>query len=125
MRGYCFWARFRTLRTIMCAMNFAEAELRSRISALRWDSAPSFEQYLVEVEAARRLGYAVDNGQYVRGVTTASAAILDSAGRPHMAISAVGFSAQFDADALRVLGEDLRDRAAAITRMLSGAAAAA
>jgi DNA-binding IclR family transcriptional regulator len=37
-----------------------------------------------------------------------------------MAISAVGFAAQLDAQAVQGLGEDLRDRAAEISRMLSG-----
>jgi DNA-binding IclR family transcriptional regulator len=96
------------------------AELRLRVSELRWDASPSFEQYLAEVDEARRLGYAVDRSQYVKGVTTASAAILDSAGRPIMAISAVGFAAQLDAQAIQSLGEDLRDRAAEISRVLSG-----
>lgn len=96
------------------------AELRLRVSELRWDASPSFEQYLAEVDEARRLGYAVDRSQYVKGVTTASAAILDSAGRPIMAISAVGFAAQLDAQAIQSLGEDLRDRATEISRVLSG-----
>jgi DNA-binding IclR family transcriptional regulator len=37
-----------------------------------------------------------------------------------MAISAVGFSAQVSGEALERLGVDLRDRAALISRALSG-----
>jgi len=37
-----------------------------------------------------------------------------------MAISAVGFSAQFTKTAIKTLGEDLRDRAAEISRAMSG-----
>lgn len=95
-------------------------ELRARVGQVRWDTEPAFEAYLADVDAARRLGYAVDREHYVRGVTTASAAILDSGGQPIMAISAVGFAAQLDASAVQSLGEDLRDRAAEISRMLSG-----
>jgi DNA-binding IclR family transcriptional regulator len=96
------------------------AELRTRFSNLRWEDPPSFETYLAEVEEARENGYAVDSDHYVKGVTTLSAAILDGAGLPVMAISAVGFSAQFDKASIKALGEDLRDRAAEVTRAVSG-----
>jgi DNA-binding IclR family transcriptional regulator len=112
-------------RCMAAHSGLSAGELRSRVSELRWDTGPSFEQYLAEVDAARRLGYAVDREQYVKGVTTASAAILDSAGLPIMAISAVGFAAQLDATAAQSLGEDLRDRAAEISRVLSGRLTAA
>lgn len=112
-------------RCMAAHSGLSAGELRSRVSELRWDTGPSFEQYLAEVDAARRLGYAVDREQYVKGVTTASAAILDSAGQPIMAISAVGFAAQLDAAAVQSLGEDLRGRAAEISRVLSGRLTAA
>lgn len=94
--------------------------LQKRFEALRWDDKPPFRDYLAGVREAREKGYAVDAGHYVKGVSTASAAVLDAFGQPVMAISAVGFSAQFSDAALRRLGEDLRDRAAQITRALSG-----
>ncbi len=107
-------------RCMAAHSGLSDAELRSLITELRWDAAPNFEEYRIEVEHARRLGYAVDRGQYVKGVTAASAPILDRAGQPIMAISAVGFSAQLDAAALKALGEDLRDRGAEISQVLSG-----
>jgi DNA-binding IclR family transcriptional regulator len=74
-----------------------------------------FEAYLAEVDAARTNGYAVDPGNYVKGVTTVSAPVLDG-GRPIMAISAVCFSAQLDASAVTRLGNDIK----AIAERLSG-----
>ncbi len=76
-------------RCMAAHSGLSDAELRSLITELRWDAAPNFEEYRIEVEHARRLGYAVDRGQYVKGVTAASAPILDRAGQPIMAISAV------------------------------------
>jgi DNA-binding IclR family transcriptional regulator len=72
------------------------------------------------VREAREKGYAVDAGNYVKGVSTVSAAVLDEFGKAAMAISAVGFSAQVSGEALERLGVDLRDRAALISRALSG-----
>ncbi|AMG90643.1 IclR family transcriptional regulator [Bordetella bronchiseptica] len=100
-------------------------QLEQRFDALRWDDKPPFDEYLAGVEEARKNGYATDAGHYVKGVSTASAAVLDAFGKPVMAISAVGFSAQFTGDALERLGQDLRERAGRITRALSGGRAGA
>ena len=99
-----------------------KAELRQAFKALRWEDPPGFEQYWASVEAARRLGYAVDSGQYVLGATTVSVAVLDADGRPLMALSAVGFSAQLTDERIAALGADLRERAAVVGRALLGGA---
>lgn len=95
-------------------------ELRLKFQQLRWENGPSFEQYLSEVEAVRQCGYAVDNGSYVKGVTTVSSAVLDADKRPIMAISAVGFSGQLDKAAIEALGELLKARADRVSRALAG-----
>lgn len=103
------------------------AELRSRISSLRWgisslrwEDGPSFEAYMRDVEKVREVGYALDEGHYVKGITTVSSPILDEHRTPLMAISAVGFSAQFTPSSLQSLGEDLRDRCREASNSLSG-----
>jgi DNA-binding IclR family transcriptional regulator len=96
------------------------AQMRQRFDALRWEAGPSFDQYWKSVQDARARGYATDTGHYVKGVTTASAAVLDGSGEPVMAISAVGFAASLSRSSLKQLGEDLRDRACEVSRALSG-----
>jgi DNA-binding IclR family transcriptional regulator len=110
-------------RCMAAHTDLSPAELRRRVSELRWEDGPSFDEYLADVAEARSRGYAVDTGRYVRGVTTVSSAVLDAARTPVMAISAVGFSAQLARPAIKVLGEDLRDRAGEISRALSGGVA--
>lgn len=95
-------------------------DLQRRVESVRWDNAPSFEEYCADVQLVRDRGYAVDNGNYVKGVTTVSAPVVDANQRAIMAISAVGFSAQFNKAATRALGEDLHARASEISRALSG-----
>src|SRR5690606_26584060 len=65
-------------RCMAAHSELSPAELRSKLSQLRWEDGPSFETYLREVEEARQNGYAVDHGHYVRGVVTVSSPILDS-----------------------------------------------
>lgn len=107
-------------RCIAAQEGLSQAALRGAFEKLRWENAPSFQTYCREVEQARARGYALDEGSYVRGVTTASAAVVDADGRAVMAISAVGFSAQFKAGELKALGEDLRDRAQQVSKALAG-----
>ena len=83
-----------------------------------------FETYLEEVTRARQDGFAIDRGTYVKGVTTVSAPVLAER-RPILAISAVGFSAQFSPASLRQLADDVRDCARAASDTLSGAPASA
>jgi DNA-binding IclR family transcriptional regulator len=107
-------------RCMAAHSGLSKTELRSRFAKLRWEAGLTFENYLQEVEEARKRGYAVDLGHYVRGVTTVSAAVLNEQRKPLMAISAVGFSAQLEQAAIRTLGDDLRGRASEITNAMAG-----
>ncbi len=95
-------------------------EIRRKVSELRWEDGPSFETYMHEVEEVRQNGYAVDHGNYVKGVITVSSPILDFQTRPLMAVSAVGFSTQFSERSLQALCEDLRERCREATHAISG-----
>jgi DNA-binding IclR family transcriptional regulator len=107
-------------RCMAAYSGLTENELRARISDLRWENAPSFEEYYADVQLVRERGYAVDNGNYVKGVTTVSAPIVDTDNRAIMAISTVGFSAQFNKASIRALGESVRAWSAAASRAISG-----
>ena len=107
-------------RCMAAYSDLTEDELRSVIEALRWENPPTFEEYWSEVQQVRDRGYAVDNGNYVRGVTTVSAPVVDAQNRAIMAISAVGFSAQMTRATIRELGEDLRERTKRVSRAISG-----
>lgn len=95
-------------------------ELRSKLSELRWEDGPSFETYMREVDDVRKHGYAVDHGNYVKGVVTVSSPVLDERQRPIMAVSAVGFTTQFTASGMQALCEDVRGRCLEATVALSG-----
>jgi len=107
-------------RCMAAHSGLTRSELRARFAQLRWEDNLSFDDYLGEVEEARKRGYAVDQSHYVKGVTTVSSVVLDALGKPLMAISAVGFGAQMSKGDIKALGEDLRDRAAAISLAMAG-----
>lgn len=109
-------------RCMAAHSGLSREELRQRFEALRWEDGPSFETYVAEVEDARLRGYAFDHGNYVKGVTTVSTAVLDAAGHGVMAISAVAFAAQMDEARIATVGEELRQRAAQVSQAMGGSA---
>lgn len=107
-------------RCMAAYSNLSPNELRSKLSQLRWEDGPSFETFMREVQNVREYGYAIDNGNYVRGVVTISSPILDSHQQALLTISAVGFATQFTESSLQALCEDIRDRCQEATYAISG-----
>ena len=83
---------------------------------------PLYRWYVTALLTVVFCVYSIDRGFYVKGVTSISAAVLDAHGTPLMAISTVGFSAQFNERQITALATDVRDRAQRITRAISGGA---
>lgn len=107
-------------RAMAANMELSRAALKRQFSELRWSNAPSFDEYMQEVDRTRKLGYAVDSDRYAKGVTTISAAVVAAPADPVMAISAIGFSAQLSPSDIRAIGVDLRDCAAGVSKAFAG-----
>jgi len=96
-------------------------ELRERFAALRWDDAPPFDAWLQQVEETRRLGYAVDSGNYIAGVTVVAAPVSQDAGAPSHALVALALGAGLPPSRLAKIGNALLDASRSLTRQLRGA----
>ncbi len=83
-------------------------KVRRQFDMLRWESPPDFEDYWQDIQNTRECGYAVDRDNFVRGITIIAAPLLNDAGAPTMAISAIGFSGQFTDDSIAALANDMR-----------------
>lgn len=98
--------------------DFDEAELRRRFAKLRWQDAPSIKEWLEEVRAAQTAGYAVDEGQFRKGITAIAAPVFEADGSVHRTISVTAISAQLDAAKRKKLVVAVKSAAADITRAL-------
>jgi DNA-binding IclR family transcriptional regulator len=92
------------------------ARIRAGFDKVRWDNPPNFERWWEEVEETRRLGYSIDRGNYMNGVTIVAAPVLGKDGHISYALVALGFSEQIEsagidaiATALRGAAEELSD----------------
>jgi DNA-binding IclR family transcriptional regulator len=94
-------------------------EIRQRFEALRWDSPPTLAAWRNEVKATRVNGYAIDNGQYIRGVSIVAAPLMMPDGTID-ALVMVGLRERMEATGLTQLGEELHRRAVRLSRALGG-----
>ncbi|MBI0435846.1 IclR family transcriptional regulator [Roseomonas sp. KE0001] len=105
-------------RCVAAALDLPQAELRRRFAALRWQSPPSFESYLADVEAARGSGWSLDNSQLYRGLITIAALITDQHGQPRFGLSGITIAGQRPPQIFEQLGRELREVAGFATRAL-------
>lgn len=106
-----------TGRCVAAFGNHSWDEMKQRFRTLRWDVPPGWSTWQAQVRATQQAGYAIDDGAYIRGVSIVSAPVL----MPHGTINAlvaIGVGEQMRQTGLVRIGEELRDRAAALTRAL-------
>ncbi len=78
---------------LIAAFNLRDRDmLKAEFAKLVWDSAPSFEDWLEQVEEARRRGYAVDTGSYISGVTVVAVPVFGVSGSMNRSIVAIGIT---------------------------------
>jgi DNA-binding IclR family transcriptional regulator len=106
-------------RCVAAFGNHSAKEIEQRFHLLRWDNPPSFSEWKADVERTRAEGYAVDQGNYIAGVTILAAPVW----MPNKIINTVviiGLQKQLEKIGHKKLGDDLRDRAKAITLSFAG-----
>ncbi|MET0269943.1 MAG: IclR family transcriptional regulator [Sphingomonas sp.] len=99
------------------------AELEARFAGLRWDDPPSLAAWRAQVAQARAQGYAVDEGNYIAGVTVVAAPVWKGAGRPSHALVAIGLGSAMRRGGLTDLAEALLGGARSLSARLSGGVA--
>ncbi len=106
-----------------------ESRLRAKFEAIKWQTAPSFEEYRAAVVEAKREGYAFDLGQLFNGLEIAAAIVTDATQRPRYGISGIAIAGQMTRAQIGRMGLDLRDTAdwisEALFRVPKGSRAAA
>lgn len=97
-------------------------ELEKQFKTLRWENPPSFDAWRTEVQRVRELGYSIDEGAYIRGVTVVSMPVFSAHDAMSHAIVAVGVEAQLKDDVLKEMIGDMRHAATLATGQLGGEA---
>ncbi|NHF74621.1 IclR family transcriptional regulator [Paracoccus xiamenensis] len=106
--GRCYAAR--------CGLD--EAQVRKGYDNVRWQSAPGFDSYWQDVQAARETGHARDRGNLFRGLDIVAAMACDAENTPRLGLSSITISGQHGDDSLLRVAEALAEAAKQIERGL-------
>lgn len=106
-----------TGRCIAAFGGHAPRDIEARFRALRWDNPPASADWRADVEATRKLGFAVDEGRYIAGVTVIAAPVMRHDRVSH-ALVIVGVSEQLRRIGHALLGEEIRACAVALSEQL-------
>lgn len=107
-----------TGRCIAAFGDYGSAQLEAKFNTLRWDDPPNFAEWQAQVEATRTQGYAVDDGNYIAGVTVLAAPVWKSAGSPSHALVALGISGAVKRVGIESLGAVLAGCARALSEQM-------
>lgn len=94
-------------RCIVAVQGLSTAEVADRIAKLRWADRPSIDDFMADVDAVRTRGWAIDDGNYLRGVTTIAASVKSLHGDVRACMTATMFSRQHDEETLTRIGDEL------------------
>jgi DNA-binding IclR family transcriptional regulator len=112
-----------TGRCIAAFGDHAEAELEARFKTLRWDEPPTLELWKAQVSQTRARGFALDEGNYMSGVTVVAAPVWKTRARLSHALVATGISSAVKRAGLAALQDALLSAAHVLSDQLCGEAA--
>jgi DNA-binding IclR family transcriptional regulator len=113
-----------TGRCIAAFGGHSEAELESRFKTLRWDEPPTLEEWKSQVRKTRSQGFAVDQGNYISGVTVVAAPVWEREKVTH-ALVAIGLGSALKRKGLPDLQKSILSAAQTLSNQLNGDVASA
>jgi DNA-binding IclR family transcriptional regulator len=109
-----------TGRCIAAFGDYSDAELQTRFKTLRWDEPPTFEEWKAQVAQTRAQGFAIDEGNYIAGVTVLAAPVWKTRGKLSHALVAIGLGSALRRAGLPALQDALVVSARTLSNQLSG-----
>jgi len=82
--------------------------IKGAFSELHWDRPPTLKDWLAEVEDAKKAGFSIDNGRYLRGITVVAAPVFNRNGQMSHALTTVGLSERLDKTIVQKMGNALK-----------------
>ncbi len=107
-----------TGRCIAAFGDHERQELHRRFKLLRWDNAPTLAEWEAQIATTRSNGYAIDQGNYMAGVTVVATPVFGVGGKLTNCLVVVGISEQLQDQTLAKIGRELRESAAKVSRQL-------
>jgi DNA-binding IclR family transcriptional regulator len=109
-----------TGRCIAAFGDHSQAELNARFETLRWDEPPTLEQWQAQVRRTRAESFAIDEGNYISGVTVLAAPVWKTRAKLSHALVAIGMGGAMKRAGLAALQNALVAAAGAVSTQLCG-----
>jgi DNA-binding IclR family transcriptional regulator len=109
-----------TGRCIAAFSDIDETELKSRFKTLRWDVPPSWNEWKAQVNDTRQRGIAIDEGNYIAGVTVLAAPVWKAKDKLSHALVALSIGSALKRNGLTQLENDLTTAAQSLSDQLCG-----
>lgn len=109
-----------TGRCIAAFGGHSDAALQKRFATLRWDDPPSYADWCAQVAQTRQRGWAIDEGNYIAGITVVAAPVWNTPNSPGHALVAIGLGSAVKRVGTEVLATALTDAARVLAAQLSG-----
>ncbi|WP_299695436.1 IclR family transcriptional regulator C-terminal domain-containing protein [Hydrocarboniphaga sp.] len=113
-----------TGRCIAAFGDHSEAELEARFKLLRWDEPPTLDEWKAQVRQTRLQGFAIDDSNYIAGVTVLAAPVWKTRAKLSHALVAIGIGSALKRAGLPDLQAALASAAKELSSQLSGEASA-
>ena len=105
---------------IMSAFSgLTEEEIAKRFRLLRWHAPMSLQQYMIEVGQARKNGYAINSGVFVRGALGIAAPVFERDRTVRSVVSSTSFVGQHDEAEVHTIAAEIKRLASDITGLLT------
>lgn len=111
-----------TGRCIAAWGEYSEEELKQRFQELRWDDPPSYEEWKQQIEQTRQQGFAIDEGNYISGITVLAAPVWKSRDKLSHALVAIGIGSALNRNGMSDLQQALVGAAETLSNQLCGEA---
>jgi DNA-binding IclR family transcriptional regulator len=105
-------------RCVAAMLGLSKTEIAERFGELRWANPPTLSAYQQQVGKAGAVGWALDDGDFLSGVTTVAVAIPGASPRRAYVVGATVFSGQISPSELNRVAESLKAQAARIAEAL-------
>lgn len=105
-------------RVIAGDCSHSKKELKAQFDKLRWQDPISFEDYLAQAREARERGWAADEGNYARSVTTLSVPLRNAGGAITRVCSSTFLSPSLEPGVRDAMVAELKELAARVEQLL-------